>query len=512
MKYHTSFSSVVKPLVPEYKDKFLALASLENLGEFLPNIDTDKNVDVLPIAFNACVVNRANKNGDVIDANTAIDIYKTFINKPINIEHNREKLIGVILTAGFSEFGTDQPIAEEQVVDRKEPFNITLGGLVWKVVNTELAAKIEESSDPESDLYMKISASWELGFSDYEVAIVKEGNDIAEAQIVSAEKDVDSLKEYLKGFGGSGQLQDGRSVYRKVVNDVVALGVGLTVTPAAEVKGLISNRTLSEEDSSQEESSAEILEKVDKTTDSEIKPLENENKCSQLQEKTVAKDKGIIVMKEIKSINDLNDDNLQQLSASQVTDFIEDELKKSSEKFAEEKREVETQLQAANENHKALQGEHTELKQQVDSLNEELEKLRSEAAQKLAEENFSRRMSVLDDTYALTDGDREVIAADVKDMSDEDFEAYAKKLEVLLSAKNKEVIAKQTEEVAKQEQVELTASEADSDDEAEEVVEDAISQAETDSQEIPASVEASEQTVYEKYKQAFNVEEFDIQV
>lgn len=309
MKYHTSFSSVVKPLVPEYKDKFLALASLENLGEFLPNIDTDKNVDVLPIAFNACVVNRANKNGDVIDANTAIDIYKTFINKPINIEHNREKLIGVILTAGFSEFGTDQPIAEEQVVDKKEPFNITLGGLVWKVVNTELAAKIEESSDPESDLYMKISASWELGFSDYEVAIVKEGNDIAEAQIVSAEKDVDSLKEYLKGFGGSGQLQDGRSVYRKVVNDVVALGVGLTVTPAAEVKGLISNKTLSEEEPSQEESSAEILEKVDKTTDSETKPLENENKCSQLQEKTVAKDKGIIVMKEIKSLNDLNDDN-----------------------------------------------------------------------------------------------------------------------------------------------------------------------------------------------------------
>ena len=316
----------------------------------------------------------------------------------------------------------------------------------------------------------------------------------------------------MKGFGGSGQLQDGRSVYRKVVNDVVALGVGLTVTPAAEVKGLISNKTLSEEEPSQEESSAEILEKVDKTTDSETKPLENENKCSQLQEKTVAKDKGIIVMKEIKSLNDLNDDNLQQLSASQVTDFIEEELKKSSEKFAEEKREVETQLQAAKEKHDALQGEHTELKQQVDSLNEELEKLRSEAAQKLAEENFSRRMSVLDDTYSLTDGDREVIAADVKDMSDEDFEAYAKKLEVLLSAKNKEVIAKQAEEVAKQEQVELTASEADSDEEAEEVVEDAISQAETDSQEIPASVEASEQTVYEKYKQAFNVEEFDIQV
>jgi hypothetical protein len=44
------------------------------------------------------------------------------------------------------------------------------------------------------------------------------------------------------------------------------------------------------------------------------------------------------------------------------------------------------------------------------------------------------------------------------------------------------------------------------------VVEEAISQAKTEAQDIPASVEASEQTVYDKYKQAFNVDEFDIQV
>lgn len=520
MKYHTSFSSVIKPLVPEYKDKFLALASLENLGEFLPNIDTEKNVDVLPIAFNACVVNRANKNGDVIDANTAIDIYKTFVNKPINIEHNREKLIGVILTAGFSEFGSDQPLPEEEVVDKKEPFNITLGGLVWKVVNTELASKIEESSDPESDLYMKISASWELGFSDYEVAIVKDGNDIAEAEIVSSEKDVDALKSHLKGFGGSGQLEDGRSVYRKVINDVVALGVGLTVSPAAEVKGLMTKLTLSEEESSEEESSAEILEEADQSAPSEIKQLENEKKCSQVQEKTVATDKGIIVMTKIKSLKDLTDDNLQELSASQVSDFIEDELKKSSEKFAEGKREVETQLQAAKEKHSALEGQHTELKQQVESLNSELEKLQAEAAKQLAEENFARRMSVLDDTYDLCDKDREVIASEVNDMSDEEFESYAKKLEVLLRDKNKEAIAAQSqkeaeeaskEEASREEKVLATASEPQPEEERE-VVEEAISQAKTDSQDIPASVEASEQTVYDKYKQAFNVDEFDIQV
>ena len=105
-KYTTTFSSVIKPLVSEEKDKYLALASLMEIGNFIPSVDTEKNVDLLPVAFNAAVVNRVNKNGDVIDTATAAAIYKDFINKPINLEHNREKIIGVILTAGFSEFGT----------------------------------------------------------------------------------------------------------------------------------------------------------------------------------------------------------------------------------------------------------------------------------------------------------------------------------------------------------------------------------------------------------------------
>ena len=110
------------------------MASLVDVGDFVPNIDTEKNIDLLPIAFNACVANRVNKNGDVIDTPTAIEIYENFVNKPINIEHNRERVVGAILTAGFSEFGTDKPLTAEQVAETNTPFNITLGGIVWKVV------------------------------------------------------------------------------------------------------------------------------------------------------------------------------------------------------------------------------------------------------------------------------------------------------------------------------------------------------------------------------------------
>ena len=77
--YTTIFSSTIKPLISEEKDKYLAMASLLDVGEFLPEIDTQKNVDLLPVAFNACVANRVNKNGDAIDTETALKICDSLI-------------------------------------------------------------------------------------------------------------------------------------------------------------------------------------------------------------------------------------------------------------------------------------------------------------------------------------------------------------------------------------------------------------------------------------------------
>ena len=45
-KYTTSFSSVIKPLVSEEKDKYLALASHVDIGDFVPDVNTDKNIDL----------------------------------------------------------------------------------------------------------------------------------------------------------------------------------------------------------------------------------------------------------------------------------------------------------------------------------------------------------------------------------------------------------------------------------------------------------------------------------
>ena len=49
MKYTTIFSSNVRPIVSEEKDKYLALASAIEVAQFVPEIDTEKQVDLLPL-------------------------------------------------------------------------------------------------------------------------------------------------------------------------------------------------------------------------------------------------------------------------------------------------------------------------------------------------------------------------------------------------------------------------------------------------------------------------------
>ena len=470
--YTTTFSSVLKPLVSEEKDKYLALASLMQVGNFIPNINTEKNVDLLPIAFNAAVVNRVNKNGDVIDTDTAIASYKDFINKPINIEHNREKIVGVILTAGFSEFGSDISLSEEQVKDLKGPFNITLGGVIWKIANPNLADKIEESSDATSDKYQSVSASWELGFNDYNVVMIDgESKNIEDGALISDASQIESIKNSLRAFGGSGKVDKTKSVYRKVIGNVVPLGIGLTETPAADVKGIATLKS---------EASVEI----------------NQENISKIDNLNVNTDNDNKVMK-ITSIKDITDENLKQATASQISDLIEQELKVASEKYATEKATVELSLKAANEKHEALSAAQDALQKEVAALKASLEAVESEKQAILANEKFNERMNAFDAEYDLDSDTRQVLASDIAGLDDDSFAAYKNKMAIFM--KNKKKGEKKGEKEESKESMSSTASE---------VIDQAAANGEKKTAVIPVTSTASEDSLFNKYKKAFDYDEF----
>ena len=521
-KYKTTFSAFIKPLVSEEKDAYLSMASLVDVGEFIPDIDIDANFDLLPIAFNSFVANRVNKNDDVVDTATAIQIYKSFINKPINIEHNREKVVGTILSAGFSEFGTDKPLSEDQVKNMTGPFNVTLGGVVWKIVNGPLANLIENSSDPTSEDYLSVSASWELGFDEYHLLVLADETEknIENAEIISDLDQIEENKSSLRALGGDGKLENEKRVYRKVINDVLPLGIGLTENPAADVKGVAVEKTKeieAKENSSSSECKALECRCNTKESKNTKKERFREEKRSQEAKINVTKNEERH-MKEIKRLKDITDESLQDLSASVIADIVEEELKVASEQYVAEKQKVEEELTQARESHTALSEEHKNVKEELDKVKATLEELEKERAEREAEEKFNQRMASMDEKFVLEKEDRQVIANDIKDMDEENFSSYLDKMAVLLKNKNRELVEaaekaakEEAEEKASAEEKEVEAQASTTEDAAE-VIEEAVDHAEEEKENIPTSTQASEEAVIDKYRKAFSLENFDIKL
>ena len=519
LKFESIFANIkIRPIVSEEKDKYLSVASLDKLRKFLPEINTEDNVDLLPVAFDACVVNRVNKNGDVIDGETAAKIAKNFVNKPINIEHNRKQVIGCILSASFSKFGSNESLAEADVKSMKTPFNITLGGVIWKVVDKDLADQIEESNDPTSDNYMSISASWELGFNDYNVVVLDNGEkNIENGTIVSDANQIEKIKDNLRGFGGNGKLGDDKSVYRQVFGKVVPLGVGFTLNPAADVQGVATppEEPIKIELKTNKRSEEIELKEEEKAIISEEPILASKNNISQEESLDVKKER--IYMK-ITKIEDITDSLLKEATASSIVDFVAEELKKANETFLAEKSAQENELKAANEKIATVTAEHDAVKKQVEELGQKLATIEAEKEAKAKEEAFNLRMASFDEEFDLSDEDRKVLASDLKDLTEDAFSAYKSKMAVLMKEKNKAMKkAKMDKEMKnKSDAEEVKASEevaqpvAQEISTTQEVVEQAVDNGSKASIEIPNSAPVSQPSVKEKYAAAFGFDGFEL--
>jgi len=498
-KYTTIFSAELKCIVSEEKDLHLSLASLESLREFLPEIDTEKNIDLLPISTNAFVAGRVNRNGDVIDNKTAVEIAKHFINKPINLEHNRNQVIGCILNYGFNTFGTEETMTEEQALNSKDPFNVTLGGVIWKVVNKDIANLIEESNDPSSPNYMSVSSSWELGFNDYKLVLLdNEQKNIVEGTIIEDQTEIDKLKGKLRSFGGSGRVNDKQKVYRLVFGNIIPLGIGLTGTPAADVVGVAIEEK--EKDLSNVMATEEPKINISQNTDLNVNSTKNTNN----------------IMK-ITKIEDITAESLKEIQASQVAEFIAEEIKKASESFDAERKEKEEAIKAATEKYEALTKDNTSVKEELEKVKATLAALEEEKAAKIREEVFNTRMASFDEQYELSDEDRQVLASDIKDLNDETFAAYKNKMAVLMKEKNKAAKKAKMDKEAEMKQKEKTmATEVVAQvvevkaSEAKEVVNQALDNGITQVTDVPATATANEPSLYERYKKAFSIEGFNV--
>lgn len=519
-KYVCKFSESVTASSPK-SEQIESLASVDSLRDLIPeDIDFSKNIDLVGVAFNGAVANMFNKNGDGIDTETALAIKDYFIHKPTNIEHQRKKVVGHIVGASLSKFGSNELISEEEAAASEEPFNIALSSVVYKTVNPEFAELIQRSVDEEDELYQKVSASWEIGFNDYVIAVGSKN--LKDAKIIESEEEKEEYKNFLKAYGGNGRDDDGQEVHRLIVGDIYPLGIGFTANPAAEVKGLTVD----------EDSMQKFKLKGDSDSASYEKIKIKNKKSSHLKKHNVTlfknkKPNKIMEQEILKQVTETleaqaSSKKLSEEAVANITKVFHDAIIEKSEKWQSDKEELlkeKEELVKASEESKE---EVDSLKKEIASVNEQLEALKTEVAAKEASEKFNERMSELDSEFELEDEDRVVLASDLKslDSTEEAFAEYKEKLMVMWKHKTKsfkeeqqKAIAEKVEEQVQKRISELSSASEATEEAAEEVAEEAIENAEVEEEVVANNNGDSteEPSLREKFKQAFSKDNVNIQ-
>jgi len=474
-KYTTTFN--VTAQLGKTPDLEISQASLDELREKVvpKNLDLDVNKDLLPIAFNAFVANEFNMNDDGVSGKTAKNIAASFVNKPINIEHDRETIVGFITNHSFTSMDDNIVLSNKEVnklIEANEKFNVALGGVIWRVANDALADYLVESDEEDSGSFMSVSASWELGFGEARIATT-EGNSraFADATFVDDPDDMEKLSAHLKSSGGKGKV-DGKNVYREVVGSPLPLGIGLTETPAAKVKGVATIHTLKTKKNSkaQIELSEEVVDKIaevikDALSNKIIDSLEKADKnlktsSKELKEKIEIKssqNKKVNVNRSNKKIMDIPRD-IKEITAN----WLESEAHTSAEKFriisdviTEKSKEYEKTLEERGAEAKAIEEAKAQTEKSLSETQTKLEKLQQQfdelTADKLereAQDSFDARMASFEDKYELSDEQRKAIASQIKNVCDDKYEGVRSSIEVLLKDSEKEAIAAKQEEDA----------------------------------------------------------------
>lgn len=459
-KYTTSF---LQPIIAsadiDQKNIKISKASMDDLKTLMPeSINLDKNIDLVGVAFNAAVVNTFNKNHDGISTDTALAVKDYFVHKPTNIEHKKQRIVGHIVSAGFSSYGDSEILKDEDLAGYEDPFNIALGAVVYRMVDKKFAQLLNESADPESPLHNQVSASWEIGFNDYQIAVGSEN--LSEAEIVTDEKQIKELSQYLKAAEGNGTMKDGTLVRRLVVGDVYPLGIGFTANPAADVEGVVLADTGDDfKISDRRDSSININDRSERI----LKNILNyKNKISQSEKNTVKSEResnpSIMntnqLVQEIKSVLDeklssekMSKDTFAEESVASISSLVNQAIREKNEEYKQQLSSAKEEKANVEAQHQELSASVEEMKQKLEAAEDKIRQFEEDTQRQEALARFNARMEAVEQDYELSEADLKIVASEVKelDLADEAFASYREKLAIVFAHKDKEHIQAEKE-------------------------------------------------------------------
>jgi hypothetical protein len=451
----------------------LSKASLDELKKLSPNIDVENNPDLLGVSFNLAVPNMINNNGDGISGATASKIAKRFLHKYLNIEHNKKRVVGHITNYSFNDFKDNKFMSDDEAAQTLDPIYLSVAGVIYRTVDKSFTSLMLRNSDKNDKFNNAISASWEIGFSSYYLAVGSQS--LKEAEIVTDAAQVQELSQFLKAKGGSGKMNDGTPIYRLIVGEIYPLGGGFTTNPAAQVNGVVAfdnDASISLKDSEDDKEDDKEEENQD---------IETEESSADFQQEVAAfltnkKSNSISVIKNVKNINHMDLEKLiselksallekkfgEEAVASMTSQFV-DAIKQKDAEYRESLSAEKNAKEQAEKLYKETVASVESIKSELSKTQEELNQIKKVQAEEQALARQNARVAELDSAFDLSDEDRKLVIGEVQalDASEEAFASYKEKFNAIWKHKNKEVIKAQQAEIEKKisEQVEARLKE-----------------------------------------------------
>jgi hypothetical protein len=451
----------------------LSKASLDELKKLSPNIDVENNPDLLGVSFNLAVPNMINNNGDGISGATASKIAKRFLHKYLNIEHNKKRVVGHITNYSFNDFKDNKFMSDDEAAQTLDPIYLSVAGVIYRTVDKSFTSLMLRNSDKNDKFNNAISASWEIGFSSYYLAVGSQS--LKEAEIVTDAAQVQELSQFLKAKGGSGKMNDGTPIYRLIVGEIYPLGGGFTTNPAAQVNGVVAfdnDASISLKDSEDDKEDDKEEENQD---------IETEKSSADFQQEVAAfltnkKSNSISVIKNVKNINHMDLEKLiselksallekkfgEEAVASMTSQFV-DAIKQKDAEYRESLSAEKNAKEQAEKLYKETVASVENIKSELSKTQEELNQIKKVQAEEQALARQNARVAELDSAFDLSDEDRKLVIGEVQalDASEEAFASYKEKFNVVWKHKNKEAIKAQQAEIEKKisEQVEARLKE-----------------------------------------------------
>lgn len=455
MKYRIRFDAIANLEKKSFKT-FEAKASIDELKELRallpPDEEIRENDDLLYCSFNLATAGVINANNHGIRAESAVKMAESFKLKPMNIEHDRYNNVGVITSVGFSSFPGNKMMTREEALESKEPFNLCVGAVVWKVSNPWFAAYIEETNDPKDAYsYKRMSSSWEAGFNEYVIA--RGSKNLFDAEIIEDKEEITRLSKYLTQSGGTGFDEKNKEVYMVLSGNVRGLGGGFTSNPAAPVNGVyvpeIKEEEEEEREEEEEDSKAEIVEKASKEVVAEQENDKNiKNNFTPVVKRVLRSD---MKFTDLDNFVDKYSEAIAKnevIATSDVRDFVKESLLKSAEGWKSEldKQEEKAALAAkkADEMQAALDVAKEDAKANasaLEALRAELAEVKAKADEAANRQIFDARMNELEEKYDLSDKVRSVIAKSILNKDEDQYNEWlANEGEVILAGKEKKAV------------------------------------------------------------------------